>query len=192
VNNYGAGIGTIRFADYGLPAYRGWSLKWGAEQLTGAGTAGLGYETLGTFMALTDAEQRDLLAYVKNIAGFLYAGGSSASNPDYLGQPGTVYRLLKTPVSRTVDGKLLKVSQIQDNADTNTLVRQLLVMVAGLTDPEAIAAAVREAIAGELDAAQAEAIAAAVSSSLGAQLTAALGEQLPGAVVDELVERARE
>jgi hypothetical protein len=151
VNNYGAGIGTIRFADYGLPAYRGWSLNWGAEQL----------ETNGALMALTDAEQREILASV---------------------------RLLKAPVRRTIDGQLKTLSQIQDNADTNTMVRQLLVMVAGLADPAAIAAAILEHVDDELDEAQAAAIAAAVSS----KLTAELGAQLPGAVVDELVERARE
>lgn len=68
-----------------------------------------------------------------NIAGHLFAGGTSAADPNYMGAPGTVYQLLKAPVHRTVpDPKdptknvVIKVPQIQDNADTNTMVRELL------------------------------------------------------------------
>ena len=68
-------------------------------------------------------EQDQLL---KNIAGFLYGGGTSVSDPNYTGMPGTIYSLLKSPVHRTVDGKTQKIPQIQDNADTNTMVRKLL------------------------------------------------------------------
>jgi hypothetical protein len=38
VSNFGNAIGTIRFADYGLSHYRGWSTNWGAERLSGVGT----------------------------------------------------------------------------------------------------------------------------------------------------------
>lgn len=65
-------------------------------------------------------------ALLRNIAGFLYGGGTSVSDPNYTGMPGTIYNLLKSPVNRTVDGKAQKIPQIQDNADTNTMVRQLL------------------------------------------------------------------
>ncbi|HEU5223425.1 MAG TPA: hypothetical protein VFU07_07065 [Candidatus Lumbricidophila sp.] len=33
VSNFGNAVGTIRFADYRLPQYRGWSTRWGSETL---------------------------------------------------------------------------------------------------------------------------------------------------------------
>lgn len=59
-------------------------------------------------------EQDGLL---RNIAAHLFAGGTDAARADYLGAPGTVYSLLKTPVDRPTG----KVPQIQDNADTKTI-----------------------------------------------------------------------
>jgi hypothetical protein len=35
VGNLGAGLGTIHFLDYGLPNYRGWSMRHGVEMLAG-------------------------------------------------------------------------------------------------------------------------------------------------------------
>ncbi|QHB37172.1 endolysin [Microbacterium phage Terij] len=71
-----------------------------------------------------------------NLAAHVYAGGPSATDPNYLGAPGTLYALAKAPVNRTVvvDGKPVtqKIAQIQDNADTNTFVRQILPLVQGL------------------------------------------------------------
>lgn len=41
VSNFGNGIGTIRFADYGLPLYRGWSMYWGDTKFANLEPAGL-------------------------------------------------------------------------------------------------------------------------------------------------------
>ncbi|GAA1061951.1 hypothetical protein [Agromyces bracchium] len=40
VDNFGTAIGTITFADYDQPSYRGWSMKWGSETLAGVDTLG--------------------------------------------------------------------------------------------------------------------------------------------------------
>lgn len=108
----------------------------------------------------TDEDRKTL----DTLAAMLYAGGPSASKETYLGAEGTIYRFLAQPVSRAVDGVVKKIPQIQDNADTNTLVRVLLVRQAATdaalkalaasngTDPEAISAlietAVRDAMKG--------------------------------------------
>ena len=68
-----------------------------------------------------------VLYHLQNLAGFTYSGGESVADPEYLGSPGTIYNLLKTPVRRTDEaGNAVAIPQIQDNADTNTMVRQLL------------------------------------------------------------------
>lgn len=97
-----------------------------------------------------------VMGRIQNIAGMLYAGGTSAADPDYLGQPGTLYNLVKTPVHRTVDGVERMIPQIQDNADTNTMVRTMLAQIGALNaavqalsvstgaDPEAIRAAAEQ------------------------------------------------
>lgn len=76
--------------------------------------------------------QADERAMLFNIADHLFRGGVSASNPDYLGAPGSVYNLLKTPVIRRVDGVDVAITQIQDNATTNTIVRELLAQISAL------------------------------------------------------------
>lgn len=67
-----------------------------------------------------------IMGTVRNIGAHLYGGGPSATDPNYLGAPGTVYALLKSPVTRTIGDKTVKIAQIQDNADTNSMVRELL------------------------------------------------------------------
>jgi hypothetical protein len=62
-----------------------------------------------------------IMGTVRNIAGHLYAGGSSAADPNYLGAPGSIYSIVKAPVSRTVDGKTVKISQVQEIADGKTI-----------------------------------------------------------------------
>ena len=88
----------------------------------------------GTGPSLQDptwgAGQGSVLAHLQNLTAFTYAGGTSVSDPSYVASPGTIYNLLKAPVHRTFveDGKTVTkmVPQIQDNADTNTMVRQLV------------------------------------------------------------------
>lgn len=63
-----------------------------------------------------------IMGTVRNIGAHLYGGGPSAIDPEYFGGEGSVYNMLKVPVIR--DGVL--VSQLQDNANTNTMVRELL------------------------------------------------------------------
>lgn len=83
-----------------------------------------------------------LLQVVRNTAAHLFAGGTDAQKPDYLGAPGTIYHLVKQRVLRgrnaraTVlpkDGSGVFIDQIQDQADTNTLLRELTAQVADLT-----------------------------------------------------------
>jgi len=62
-----------------------------------------------------------IMGTVRNIAGHLYGGGTSAADPNYLGAPGSIYNIVKTPVSRTVDGKTVKISQIQELADGKSI-----------------------------------------------------------------------
>lgn len=111
------------------------------------GTEGSGAGGGGTPFPGKDDMTPEQDALLRNIAAFLYGGGADAANPNYLGMPGTVYNLLKTPVARTVGGKTVQIPQIQDNADTNTMVRQLLA-TGGITDAQvkAIAEAVIAAI----------------------------------------------
>jgi hypothetical protein len=40
VSNFGTAIGTIAFADYNQPSYRGWSMRWGSETLAGVNPLG--------------------------------------------------------------------------------------------------------------------------------------------------------
>lgn len=58
---------------------------------------------------------------IRNIEAHLYAGGVDAAKDSYLGAPGTIYSLLKTPVDREIAGKVVKVPQIQELADTKTI-----------------------------------------------------------------------
>ncbi|MBB3158210.1 hypothetical protein FHS07_001906 [Microbacterium proteolyticum] len=87
-------------------------------------------------VSFTD-QDRELLG---NIAAHLYLGGSDAPNPNYLGGAGSVYHILKTPVLRPdADNVLRPVLQIQDAADTGTLVRELLGRPAAAVDVKALA-----------------------------------------------------
>lgn len=64
--------GSARILGYAYPQYAGY------DSLTGAGT--IGAPTDGNpLMALTDAEQAELLAGVRALVGFVYAGGSTVS-----------------------------------------------------------------------------------------------------------------
>lgn len=72
---------------------------------------------------------------VRNMEAHLYAGGPSAADPNYVGAIGTVYNLLKSPVMRSSasnptalpdNASPVKISQVQDNADTNTMLRKLV------------------------------------------------------------------
>lgn len=107
-----------------------------------------------------------------NLSAHVYAGGPDAARPDYLGAPGTLYYLAKAPVLRTVEGPdgkptTAKISQIQDNADTNTMVRQLLTRPAVSLTPEDIhalaAELVEEGVGGASEAQVAAIVAAALS-----------------------------
>lgn len=95
------------------------------------------------------AAQGTVLQHLQNLTGFVWAGGTSAADPEYLGAPGTVYNLLKAPVQRTIDGETVAISQIQDNADTNTMVRQLIDRP---VDAAALAKALAPALADHLGA----------------------------------------
>lgn len=92
----------------------------------------------GTGPSLQDpnwgAGQGSVLAHLQNLTGFIWAGGLSAGDPSFMGAPGTLYNMAKARVHRTVigeDGKpvAVEIDQIQDNADTNTFVRQMLPLV---------------------------------------------------------------
>ncbi|MEN0021980.1 MAG: M23 family metallopeptidase [Microbacterium sp.] len=63
-----------------------------------------------------------IMGTVRNIAGFVYAGGTSTGDPNYVGSPGTLYALAKTPVERQdAKGNVIRVSQIQELADAKTV-----------------------------------------------------------------------
>jgi len=55
VSNLGTAIGTIRFADYGLPNYRGWSPYWGDTTFADYGTRPAGLDA----RPITDPEQQE-------------------------------------------------------------------------------------------------------------------------------------
>ncbi len=64
--------GSARILGYAYPQYAGY------DSLTGAGT--IGAPTDGNpLMALTDAEQAELLAGVRALVGFVYAGGAAVT-----------------------------------------------------------------------------------------------------------------
>lgn len=74
-----------------------------------------------------------IMGRIQNLSAHLFGGGPSTSDPKYMGAPGTVYALLKSPVHRVIPDPndptknvSVQISQIQDNADTNTMVRTLL------------------------------------------------------------------
>lgn len=82
-----------------------------------------------------------VLQMLRNVQAHLFFGGKDALKPDYLAAPGTIYHLLKSRVLRSSksrptalpeDGAPVFVDQIQDNADTNTLLRELIVAVGEL------------------------------------------------------------
>ncbi|MDN4598449.1 M15 family metallopeptidase [Leifsonia virtsii] len=99
---------------------------WHKVNVAETSVAGGGATIIGGFlMALSDAEQAEMLSLLRNLAGFTYAGGKSAGDPTYLGVPGTIYQMLKQPVMRTVNGKVVPIAQIQDNADTRTIVERI-------------------------------------------------------------------
>lgn len=84
-----------------------------------------------------------LLQVARNIAAHVYAGGTDAAKADYLAAPGTIYHLLKRRVLRGLgarptklptDGSNVFIEQIQDAADTNTLLRALTEKVGELAD----------------------------------------------------------
>lgn len=88
----------------------------------------------GTGPSLQDpnwgAGQGSVLAHLQNLTGFIWAGGTSAGDPKFMGAPGTLYNMAKANVHRTDEkGQPYEVSQIQDNADTNTMVRAILPLV---------------------------------------------------------------
>lgn len=62
-DRWGTAMGTVPFSTYarmGIP-YRGWSMRWGNETLSGSSTASGGYTQIGGFlMALTDQQQKEL------------------------------------------------------------------------------------------------------------------------------------
>lgn len=109
----------------------------------------------GTGNSLQNPEWRaghgSVLNHLQNLSGFVFAGGTSTQDPEYFGAPGTIYALLKSPVRRVVDGKQVVLSQVQDNADTNTMVRELLKRPAvQMTDEQValLAKALKDAGAG--------------------------------------------
>jgi hypothetical protein len=78
-------------------------------------------------------------AILRNIEAHLYKGGPDAADPKYVGGAGSIYNMVKAPnfpdiqrSSKTsatklpADGGIVKVDKIQDDADTNTLVRAVL------------------------------------------------------------------
>jgi hypothetical protein len=105
--------------------YLGWTEDFLGYDIDTLNTASLNTTVIGFLMALSDEQQNEVLLLLRNIAGHLYGGGPSAEDPNYLGQPGTIYNIVKKPVHRTINGVETKIDQIQDNADTNTIVRKM-------------------------------------------------------------------
>jgi hypothetical protein len=122
-------------------------------------TASLGATpiTEGFLMALTDAEQAEVLNAVRNLYSGTFVGGPSMKDGGHsISQSlADIGAILRRPVQRVVDGKNVNIEQIQDNADTNTMVRALTAQVGALTqtvahlavgqgaDPAAITAAAK-------------------------------------------------
>lgn len=121
-DSWGTAVGTVSFPTYALKGipYRGWSMRWGSETLAGSGTAGGGYTPIEEDMSLT-AEQDSML---RNLFAATFYGGPSmedAGNPIQrsLAQ---INAGVNSPVQR---GDVLTTPR-QDNADTNSLVRQII------------------------------------------------------------------
>jgi hypothetical protein len=122
------GVTTIRARGAAISRpYLGWCEDFLGYSVVTAAFTGLNATPIngGFLMSLSDAEQAEALDLLRNLAGFVYKGGDDASRPDYLGADGTLYRLAKQPVQRTINGKTVIVPQIQDNADTNSFVRAI-------------------------------------------------------------------
>lgn len=137
-------------------------------------------------------------ALLKNIAAWLYAGGTDA-NKGYPGEPGTVLRyvhdtsdaivrvenatkpatIVRSKDSRATilpaDGKPVTLSKVQDDADTNSLLRTL---VAGGI--------------GGAPVVDVKALAAEIVSALGPVGASATKEEIAVAVADEIYRRGAE
>lgn len=99
--------------------------------------AALNSKPIGGFlMALSDAQQDELYVWVKGVKQAVFEGGPDM--PDAHQSIGKSLAQIRAYLAQPVigrdrgDGKLVNVSQIQDNADTNTIVRELLAQIAGL------------------------------------------------------------
>lgn len=119
-----------------------------------------------------------IMGTVRNTAAHLYAGGPSAADPEYLGAPGTIYNLAKTPVDRGAEGKF---SQIQEIADAKTVAMRSEKKVDQLLERPA-------AIVSD---AQVKAIADAVAAQLGKSSTTLDYAAISKAVNDERDSRER-
>lgn len=86
-----------------------------------------------------------VLDHLQNLTGFVWSGGPSAADPNYLGGDGSVYNMLKAPIIRT-DGA---VPPRQDNADTGTMVRELLARPAAAVS-DAQVKAIADAVAKQI------------------------------------------
>lgn len=142
--------------------------------------------TGGFLMALSDAEQAELLNGVRNLYAAMFAGGPSmADQGRSVSQSlGGIVKVLDIvhattaqPVQRTIDGKTVLIPQIQDNADTKTIVQRIEAEVIALSkgaaaviDYEALAAAIVKAGGTSPSA---ESVAQVVAQVLAAKLGAA-------------------
>lgn len=148
VSNLGTALGTIHFTDYHLPLYRGWSMRHGSDTLAASALAGFDLNPLEPEM--TPEQSRMLTA----IYDAMFNGGPSMKdgNKSVSQSLAEISATVNKNVLRDIngDGVNEEISQIQDNADTNSLVRQLISRgPAGTSAPidyVAIGAAVRNAI----------------------------------------------
>jgi hypothetical protein len=124
-----------RTAQIGRP-YLGWCGDFLGYQIDSLGSEAVTQEGGGFLMALTDQQQTDLYNGVSAIyACLLGVNGKLGSLPDAINLPSAIdriYKVVAQPVQRTVDGKVQSIPQIQDNADTNTMVRGLVATIASL------------------------------------------------------------
>ncbi len=147
----------------------------------------------GTGPSLQDpnwhAGQGSVLQHLQNLTGFVWAGGTSVKDPNFFGAPGSLYYLAKSNVIRTVPDpanpgktKTVPISQIQDNADTNTMVRELLARPAISLTPEQLSEIAKDLADAGVGGASAEQVEEIVKAALESLV---LVPQTPAAAAPE-------
>lgn len=127
-------------------------------------------------MALTDAQQLQLLNQVNSVFTAVFRGGDSM--PDgkrSIGQSLADIASGARPVvhrDRDLDGDVDAVPALQDQADTNSMVRQLIArapVTLSAADQQAVAQLLAAELAPKLEGADVDAIAAAVRDRFRAE-----------------------